>query len=56
MELRPYQQKTHDDILAAWERGAANVMAVLPTGAGKTVLFSKLIEAHTGASVIWCPQ
>jgi len=47
--LRPYQQDIRDDIESRW-LGVANVLAVLPTGAGKTVLFSSILADETGAS------
>lgn len=47
--LRPYQQDIHDDIESRWI-GVANVLAVLPTGAGKTVLFSSILADEPGAS------
>jgi superfamily II DNA or RNA helicase len=40
-----------EDIRAAWAGGAANVCAQLPTGGGKTVVFSEIIRAHNGRSV-----
>jgi len=42
LTLRPYQTQLIDDIRAKWDSGAQNVLAVMPTGAGKTVTFSKL--------------
>lgn len=48
--LRPYQAEAKQDIYGAWEQGFVNVLAVLPTGAGKTVLFSDIINSHQGAS------
>jgi len=48
--LRPYQTKAKSDIYNGWASGATNVLAVLPTGAGKTVLFSDIIHDHKGAS------
>ena len=48
--LRPYQAKAKQDIYSAWDQGFVNVLAVLPTGAGKTVLFSDIIHDHQGAS------
>lgn len=48
--LRPYQAGIKNDIYAAWNAGAVNVLAVLPTGAGKTVTFSDIIHDHQGAS------
>lgn len=35
MKLRDYQVKLHDEIYAAWAAGHRNVLAVMPTGAGK---------------------
>lgn len=49
--LRPYQQDTKRSIYDAWSNGAMNVLAVLPTGAGKTVIFSDIIRDHRGASI-----
>lgn len=37
--------------MAAWASGANTVMPVVPTGGGKTVIFSHLVAAHVGASV-----
>lgn len=48
--LRPYQAEAKRDIYGAWEQGFVNVLAVLPTGAGKTVTFSDIINGHQGAS------
>lgn len=48
--LRPYQSQAKNDIYAAWNAGAVNVLAVLPTGAGKTVTFSDILHDHQGAS------
>ncbi len=50
--LRPYQQKGYDEIHAAWAAGHANVLAVFPTGAGKTVLMAAITAAHTGGAVL----
>ena len=49
MELRPYQTELRDRIYTAWAAGARNVLAVSPTGSGKTVLFSHVIRKHGGA-------
>lgn len=48
--LRPYQAQAKSEIYAAWAAGAVNVLAVLPTGAGKTVTFSDILHDHKGAS------
>lgn len=50
MILRPYQTKLVRDIHQAWNQGAVNVLGVLPTGGGKTVVFSDIINTHQGAS------
>lgn len=52
MQLRPYQQKIHDEILQAWRAGHRNVLAVLPTGGGKTVTFAHIVSEEPGASVV----
>lgn len=41
--LRPYQTECIDSVLSSWEE-YQRVLAVLPTGAGKTVIFSKVTE------------
>jgi superfamily II DNA or RNA helicase len=49
MQLRPYQYKLTAEIYAAWSF-VRNIIAVLPTGGGKTVTFSNIISQHNGAS------
>lgn len=48
MELRPYQKEAFEAIFADWgglTREAVNkTLLVLPTGCGKTIVFSKVIE------------
>lgn len=52
MELRKYQFDLKTAIYYQWELDVhANVMAVLPTGGGKTVLFAKILAEHVGAAV-----
>lgn len=51
VSLRPYQQDLDDQIVKAWDNGAQNVLAVLPCGGGKTVIFSNRIVQHDGASI-----
>jgi DNA repair protein RadD len=48
-DLRGYQERLLADISEAWSRVRA-VLAVLPTGAGKTVCFSSVMHDHDGAS------
>lgn len=47
MRLRDYQRETIDALYADWAGGARRLAAVLPTGAGKTVVF-----AHVLADVV----
>jgi len=49
--LRPFQTKLKFDINTAWENGATNVMAVAPTGSGKTVVVSSIVKDESGASI-----
>lgn len=50
--LRPYQEKGYSEIHAAWAAGHPNVLAVFPTGAGKTVLMAAITADHTGGAVL----
>ena len=43
-ELRPYQDEAKQAILAAWDEGYRKTLLVLPTGCGKTVVFSSVTE------------
>lgn len=47
---RWYQSEMRDNVLASWALGLQNVLAVLPTGGGKTVLFAMIVADHVGAS------
>jgi superfamily II DNA or RNA helicase len=51
MELRKYQLDMINHINSSWHAGAVNVLAVLPTGTGKTVIFSRLIRNHKSPAV-----
>ncbi|MEF2969259.1 DEAD/DEAH box helicase [Paenibacillus sp. M1] len=44
MELRTYQQEARESIQSEWEKGIQRTLLVLPTGCGKTIVFSKVIE------------
>lgn len=44
LTIRPYQRQTIDAVRDAWRRGVANVLAVMATGGGKTVVFLALID------------
>ena len=42
--LRPYQEDAVQAVLGEWDEGHKHTLLVLPTGTGKTVVFSKIIE------------
>lgn len=54
MELRPYQNESITAIKAEWEQGRRKTLLVLPTGTGKTIVFSMLAKqcAYSGESVL----
>lgn len=43
MHLRPYQAEANNAVRADWQAGIRNVLLVLPTGGGKTIVFLRLI-------------
>lgn len=49
--LRDYQATARDRIYGYWAQGFDNVLAVLPTGAGKTILFASILADHRGGAV-----
>ena len=44
MKLRPYQEEAMLKVLNEWNQGVKKTLLVLPTGTGKTIVFSKIIE------------
>lgn len=44
MKLRDYQEEARIAIANEWEKGVKKTLLVLPTGCGKTIVFSKVIE------------
>jgi len=54
LPLRDYQADAIEKIVEAWRAGTARPAVVLPTGAGKTVVFSHLAKdlAGKGAPVV----
>ena len=44
--LRPYQNEAKKAILSEWNQGHRRTLLVLPTGAGKTITFSSVIDEH----------
>jgi ATP-dependent helicase IRC3 len=47
LTLRDYQRDAIDAVFAAWSEGMKRPAVVLPTGMGKTVVFSHLIDQFT---------
>lgn len=50
LKLRDYQRGAIDALFAAWTEGMKRPAVVLPTGSGKTVIFSHLIKQWTHGS------
>ncbi len=44
MQLRKYQEEAKEAVLSEWEKGNKKTLLVLPTGTGKTIVFTKLAE------------
>lgn len=44
MQLRPYQKEAKEAIMQQWDEGVKKTLLVLPTGCGKTIVFTKLAE------------
>lgn len=51
VQLRPYQTDLITEVRSAWSAARA-VLMVLPTGGGKTVVFSQVIKDHAGCSAV----
>lgn len=49
MDLRPYQQQAKEAVLSEWQGGRARTLLVLPTGTGKTIVFSAIIADRVEA-------
>jgi superfamily II DNA or RNA helicase len=43
-KLRPYQQEAIDKIFTEWRNGKRSVLFQMPTGTGKTVIFSEIVR------------
>lgn len=59
LRLRDYQTECIDAVFAAWDRGVKRPAVVLPTGAGKTVVFSALVKRwrqHAAGTGGWFPD
>ena len=44
MKLRPYQDEARKAVWEEWNSGRAKTLLVLPTGCGKTIVFSAIAE------------
>lgn len=42
ISLRPYQQEAYEAVLYGWDNGIRKELLVLPTGTGKTIVFSAI--------------
>jgi superfamily II DNA or RNA helicase len=49
MELRPYQEAAREAVEQEWKEGRQRTLLVLPTGCGKTIVFSKITEDRVRA-------
>jgi DNA repair protein RadD len=54
IQLRPDQWKLDYDIEAAWNAGAQNVMAVLPTGGGKSIIVANKVATKSALGAQSC--
>lgn len=52
IQLRPYQTELCNRVLGAWAAGYNNVLLVLPTGAGKTIIMAELLNSHGRAAAV----
>jgi superfamily II DNA or RNA helicase len=48
MELRPYQKTAAAAVLDQWDQGVRSTLLVMPTGTGKTQVFSSIINTAVG--------
>lgn len=46
IRLRPYQEEARQAAEREWANGIRRTLLILPTGTGKTVVFSKIAETH----------
>jgi len=44
LNLRPYQEKAVTAVFSRWNSGDNSTLLVLPTGCGKTVVFSAIAQ------------
>ncbi len=51
MSNRQYQTDLKHAVYSSWDSGVKNTLAVLPTGGGKTWVFSEIVAEHAGQAV-----
>jgi superfamily II DNA or RNA helicase len=49
--LRPYQQQLITEVYGWWDVGLPNILGVLPTGGGKSVVAAHVMAAESSASL-----
>lgn len=49
LNLRPYQQQARESIAREWDEGRRKTLLVLPTGTGKTIVFSMVAKDDVDA-------
>ncbi len=52
MELREYQKQLEKTVHDMWAQANINIGLVLPTGAGKMVLLTKILADHVGYAIV----
>lgn len=52
LPLRPYQAQALEAVAAAEARGVRRQLVVIPTGGGKTVIFSRLVSDRPGRALV----
>ncbi|MCX6544420.1 MAG: DEAD/DEAH box helicase [Acidobacteria bacterium] len=52
LALRPYQHEAVNAVLAAFDRDVRRQLVVMPTGTGKTIVFSEVIRRRGGRALV----
>ena len=47
MELRKYQEEAVDAVEKEWQQGRQHTLLVIPTGGGKTIIFSEIARRES---------
>src|SRR5712692_2649338 len=50
MILYPFQREAKDAVLRHWENGNRAALVSLPTGSGKTIVFSEILQSSLSGS------